>query len=115
MRSTFTEGKRTRQLSELELGRTEIQFSENNLVAYGSLNKEHIRSQAELTDFVLVEVEEVRLHGTSGISQKYITQISSEQTTNLNIKKKKITSTSGKKLTGKVKGKQESINIQIID
>lgn len=39
-------------------------------------------------------------------SQKYITQISSEQTTNLNIKKKKkITSTSGKKLTGNVKEK----------
>ena len=27
MRSTFTEGRRTRQLSELELGRTETQFS----------------------------------------------------------------------------------------
>lgn len=76
----------------------------------------HIRNQAEL-------VNRVHSGGSQGgetswdqwYSQKYITQISSEQTTNLNIKKKKITGTLFKKLTGNVKENKKVINIQIID
>ena len=60
-----------------------------------------------------MEAEEV----TQWYSQKYITQISSEQTTNLNIKRKKKKSQAlpAKKLTENVKENQESINIHITD
>lgn len=71
MRSTCDEG-RTRQLSELESGKwinmdRNIAFLKQFSCPQELEHRIHIRSQAELTDFVLVEVNEVRLHGTSGL------------------------------------------------
>lgn len=70
MRSTFTEGRKTRQLSELELGRW-IKTNRNTvfLKQFSCPTKQRTHSQAELVNRFLfwLEVKEVRLHGTSGI------------------------------------------------
>lgn len=72
MRSTFTEGRKTRQLSELELGRWIN--TNRNIVFLKQFScpaelKQRTHYQAELVNRFLfwLEVKEVRLHGTSGI------------------------------------------------
>lgn len=64
------------------------------------------RTYGKLTDFVLVGSKGGETSWDQRYSQKYITQISSEQTTNLNLfKKKKSQVLPVKKLTGNVKEK----------